>query len=373
MAGWQSVSKGDNSPKFALCQETIHMPEQSPADRSPPHIAAPTPPLNWWSVIGATKGSLWVAFIAVFYLCGFLVLNAHLAKFGISEFEMVGGRYLLAGANFAFFLVCYYLFAGRAVMHVQRWLSEDLQLINEATRSAPWSLVVFLHSFVRLTFFCCLSAAIFTSVALWQIETRWFYGFLAVAFIISYTVDVTNLDIRFRRANELLQIAIELGAIYAFFSSPNSPNLIGVFGIYAGITVYINLVLDNFQRRKVDLDRVQFAVVHSLLVLLTTALGFGATYFGQIASKLGGGRPQEVTIAISHEAKGALPRSVLVDGERSVRGRSVYQTERYMFLEIQGQTVRFRGDDIALMVVKLEEQEPSKKPSEHTSHKAPNP
>lgn len=289
-----------------------------------------------------------------FYLSGFLVQNAHLSKFGLSDFEFVSGRYLLAAANFAFFLVCFYLFAGRAVLYSPRWLSEDIQQVNHVRQSHFWSVVAFVHSFSRFIFFCCLSAALYTTTALGQIETAWFYAALSGAFFITYTLDISNLDVRFPRTNEIVQVTVEVFAIYAFFAGPKIINMVGVFGLYLVIALYINFVLDSFKRRKLNLDRIGFAAIYSAFFVLVIALSFGATYFGQVSSKIGGGRPLEIVFSLAQDTRSLLPDSFISEGKPSLSGRLLYQTDKHLYVSIADQTVRFRADDIAVMVLKPE-------------------
>jgi hypothetical protein len=315
------------------------------------------PSASWWSTLNDGNGPLWAIIIAIFYLSGFLVQNAHLAQFGLSDFEFVSGRYLLAAANFSFFLVCFYLFAGRAILYTPRWLSEDIQQVNHVRRSRFWSVVVFVHSFIRFIFFCCLSAALYTSTALGQIETAWFYAALSGAFFITNTLDISNFDDRFPRTNEIIQIIVKVLAIYAFFAGPKIINLVGVFGFYLVIALYINFVFDSFKRHKIDLDRIGFTTIYSAVFVLGIALSFGAIYFGQVSSKIGGGRPINIVFSLAHETRSLLPNSLISAGKPSLSGQLLYQTDKYLYVNIADQTVRLRADDIAVMVLKPEPSE----------------
>jgi hypothetical protein len=237
---------------------------------------------------------------------------------------------------------------------VQVWLSEDLEHINRDRRSGFWSLVVLINSFVNVAFMCCLSAAMYTSVALWQLETFFFYAALSVSFVISYTMDVTNLDIRYPRANELVQMAIRLWAIIVFFAAPDNWTLVGVFAIYLGTSLYINLVLDSFQRRRITSDRIAFSTVHTVFVLLSTALAYGATYFGSVSSKLGGGRPQDAIVTVTPQTRNLIPESVPLTAAGGFTARLVYQTDKYLFVSFADSTLRLRSDDVALIAFKAQ-------------------
>ncbi len=325
-----------------------------PSQQVPPESGSAKDGYSLWSTIASAKPYIWAVTVAGFYLSGFLVLNAHLAKYGLTDFDFIRGRYLLAAANFAIFVICFYLFAGRAIVLGQNWLVKDLQYINRQGSNRFWSLAVVIHSYVRLVFFVCLSSATYTSLALWQVETTLFYAMLSAAFLFSYTIDITNLDVRFYKINEIVQIGVKLSAILVFFFTPNSPNMKSVFLLYFVIVVYVNFVIDGFQRRKIDADRIIFSSIHCVVALLTIALMFGATFFGSVSSKLGGGRMQEVSLKLMDNVKGTLPSYVQMADDGLIKGQLIYQTEKYLYMIISGQTIRFRDDDVAIVSFKGE-------------------
>jgi len=312
--------------------------------------------------------------LAIAYVIGFLVVNAHLAKFGISDIEFVSARYLLAAANFAFFLVCLYLFAGRAVFLGPKWLSEDLKHIPASGGSRKWPLIVFVHSLVALVFFCCFSAATFTTVALWQAETTLFYAVLGGTFIIVYTLDVTNLDIRFPRSTLLVQLCVKLAAICAFFITPKWENLTTVFFSFLGIALHINFVLDHLKRYKLTVDRATFTVIYSLLFLLVAALWFGALLYGRVSPKLGGARPVQVSVGLVESTRNLVP-GLLAPGDKPfVEGLLIYQTSGHVYLQVKDMTVRLREADVTVITMRPEKVAPfsrTSKPATRESQSNP--
>lgn len=326
------------------------------------------------TLIRETTVYAWGVAIAVFYLCGFLVINAFLAKFGISDFEFVSTRYLLAAANFAFFLVCFGLFAGRAVVQTPTWLREELEWINRTKPSNFWSGVVFLNSLINMTFMICMSAAFYTSAALWQTETVFFYLYLGLTFGLSYGVDVLNFDVRYIRTTEIFKLLVRSGAIVVFFLSPNNNNLTGMFWLFVGIVFYINFVFDSFNRYKITKDRIFFSALYSMVFLLLTSLAFGATYFGQISSKLGGGRGQETLLTLAESIRTTLPKLIHQEADQTLKAKVIYQTEKYLFADVAGQTLRLRSDDIVHMIILREvNTNPMAKVLETLGMKAPKP
>src|SRR5262245_48328004 len=105
------------------------------SDKAPTQIV-PEPeakklfPIAWLvSLKTYTSGSS-IAFVVLAYVSGFLVVNSYLVQFGISDFDFISARYFLAAANFAFFLFCFYLFAGRAAFLGEHWSSGELKAIR---------------------------------------------------------------------------------------------------------------------------------------------------------------------------------------------------------------------------------------------------
>ena len=152
---------------------------------------------------------------------------------------------------------------------------------------------------------------------------------LFAAFGIQYTLDITNLDVKYPRVDMVAQFATKLPAIFAFFalSETTKPSL--VFVSYFGIAIYMNLVLDTLERYKITRDRLTFTFVYAFVFLVITAAGFGTLIFGNIDTKIGGGRPVTVTIGFSDTMTAALGNRL--EGKSIVHGRIVHSTENYLF------------------------------------------
>jgi len=325
-------------------------------EQVPPHSTLPpdTPTsliTSLWSRLNNVSSTLWATILAMFYLSGFVVLNAHLSRFGLSDFEFVSGRYLLAAANFAFFLICFYFFAGRTILLTPLWSARDLQHVNQLGPSRFWEGVVFIRLISRLFFSFCLSAATYTATALEQIEMAWVIA-LSGAFLVSYVFTTSGLDIRFPRTNLIVSIIIETVAIWAFVSGEGIINLIGVLAVYFLMAMYILHVSEDLKRNKINLDRIGFTTIYSAFMVLIIALGFGAALFGQVSSKVGGGRPSDITFSLDQEIRAVLPDSLVPEGKGPLHGQLVHQTEKYLYVNIADQTVRLRADDIAVIVLK---------------------
>lgn len=288
--------------------------------------------------------------IGTLYVVGFLVLNSNLAKSGVLDFEFLNARYFLASAGFVFYLVCFYLFGGRAALFSPKWLATTLAKANQDGSKPIWSFVLFVHSMITAIFFLCLSAALFTGLAIGSSETQFFYSVLAGAFAIQYTLDVTNLDVRFPRLSKVTVILTDLIAIYAFFAHSNSPEMHKVFWNYFVIFFFINLVLDQVKRFKINADWVVFTGIYAAVVLFGSAIAYGNSIYGQVSTKLGGAKPQTVSVGISDAARTALPSTLFPSSSHLIEGDLIHQTPEYTYLAMANHTIRLRTSDVITVV-----------------------
>lgn len=300
--------------------------------------------------------TLYAALGGTFYVLGFLVLNANLAYNGIVDYEFVDARYIISGSVFAFFLTCFYLFAGRTVVYAPRWIGEELQRYQRLGVSPKWNVVVFVRSIVNAAFACCLSAGLFNLTAFGDRETAIFFAILSGAFVVLYWFDTTDRDLKHPRTYLVVSLAIRLGAVVAFFANPDSGMLGTTFGLMLILFFFINFVLDTIARHGVTNDRLSFSGVYALVMLLTTAIAFGATLYGQVSTKIGGARPQTVSIALTREAVEALPANLASGTPLLVSGKLIHQTEKHLYLLATEKTLRIRNADVIAIVATPERQ-----------------
>lgn len=302
--------------------------------------------------------AVYAVFAGALYVLGFLVLNANLAKNGIVDYEFVDARYILSGAVFAFFLICFYLFAGRTVVHTPRWLGDDIKHYQNLGLGRKWHLVIFIHSLVYAAFACCLSAALFSMMAFGNREAAFFYTILGCAFIVLYAFDTTNRDLNYPRIHLVVSLVIRLIAVIAFFANQETGMLGKTFGLTLALFCFINLALDTITRHGATADRLSFSGVYGIVMLLTVATAFGTTIYGQVSSKIGGARPQNVLVALTKDTIASLPPNLVSGTPPLVPGKLIHQTEQYLYLLTTEQTIRVRNSDVVALVVMPERQQP---------------
>ena len=123
-----------------------------------------------------------------------------------------------------------------------------------------------------------------------------------------------------------------------------------VFTSYFGICFVINIVLDGFTRYARTADRLTFTGVYAVFFLLSTAVAYGTLFYGQVTSKLGGARPQTVSLGLSDEALKALPAPFTVASGQILSGKLIHQTPAYTYITSSGNTLRIRTADVVALV-----------------------
>jgi hypothetical protein len=299
-------------------------------------------------------GPIYFAIVfGIIYVLGFLIINTHLSKFGIFELDIASVRYVTAGAIYCAFLLIFYLFAGRAIIHGKKWLSKELLFLYIKGIKGIWPLITFIESIINFIFFICLSAAAFVTIAYDLSQAIYFYSFLLVVFLIVYPLELLGFDGKFPRANLIFLISYKVIAILLFLLTSANYQPMIVFYTYFGIAIYINFVLDRFERWKINSDIVLFTIMHAMIFFLGTAITFGSLIYGEVTTEIGGGKPMEATIKIEDDFKKYLDGIDIIKGEKTVN--IVYLTKEYLFIKTDKETLRIPESAIKVISFKKTE------------------
>jgi hypothetical protein len=301
-----------------------------------------------WHLLVENRKHAWTIAIALFYLAGFLTLNAHLAQYGIAEFDIVSARYLTAAGNFTFFLFCYGLFAGRIVISIHDWItSVGRRLETTGPTGRVWQAVVMARSLSLPTISICFAAAVYCGTALQQAQPNAFYLVLGIALGLNYLMETSKFSSKYPRATELLELVIDLAGITVFFALGEG-DLLNIFWLYFSISMYINYALDVMSRRTPGRDLYVFATLNAVFCVLTLALFFGSSLYKKIDHRLGGGMPQSITLTLDDKVLQMLD---LLGGKKSapLSAKMIYQTDKYIFLDDANRILRIWNEDVRLM------------------------
>jgi hypothetical protein len=298
-----------------------------------------TNPQKSQALLGMLKadslGKVSAVFFGVIYLCGFLTLNSHLYKYGVVELGIASTEYLVAGAVFVLYLSVYGIFAGRSIILSKHWLGQHIDHLKERNAPSISPLIAFVHMFIELAFFHCLSAALFSTFAFGQIESFGFYAVLSLVFIVSYGMDTSNWDVRHPFAHLIIDGLLKLIAVFSFFYLSSGSNIYIVFAAFFGYSMYINLVLDSFERYRITKDRIVFNMGYTAIFILLSAVTFGSSVYGNVSKKIGGGKAIEVTIGLNENSLEGHVDEI----ESPISGEVVYSTQDNVYIKIEKDTL----------------------------------
>jgi hypothetical protein len=333
----------ENKSSNQISESTPESAKPSPSPQ--PDAAIKNDSINGINVITKIGPKILAIGLGVAYISGFLVFNAYLNRFGITEFDIVNSRYLIPGAIFIFYLVCFYLFAGRNIVLVKKWMGDDIKQLLGTGAHPFWGFIAFIHSYVHFAFFLCISSALFSSIAFSQSETYMFYGVLMIAFIFSYSFDITNLDVRYPKVNLIFQFIFKIPAVFVFFYFQETTKLTLLFFSYFTIAIYINFVLDHLERYKLTADRLGFSAMHAVIVILVYAVLFGSIFYGDISRKIGGGEAISTSIGLSENLTKFLSSDLEIKGN-IIEADILFISNNHIFIETNGKTFRISEKDI---------------------------
>jgi hypothetical protein len=86
-------------------------------------------------------------------------------------------------------------------------------------------------------------------------------------------------------------------------------------------------------------------------MLFSCAIGYGTLIYGEVSSKLGGAKPRTVFLGLKENLSKKFPTAFPADAGESLSGRLVHQTDKAVFLSVNGYTIRVRNEDISVITV----------------------
>lgn len=217
----------------------------------------------------------------------------------------------------------------------KHWLGQHIDHLRERKAPSISPLIAFVHMFIELAFFHCLSAALFSTFAFGQIESFGFYAVLSLVFIVSYGMDISNWDVRHPFAHLIIDGLLKLIAVFSFFYLSSGSNIYIIFVMFVGYSMYINLVLDSFERYRITKDRIVFNMGYTAIFILLSAVTFGSSVYGNVSKKIGGGKPLEMTIGLNENSLEGHVGEI----ESPIVGEIVYSTQDNVYIQIDKDTL----------------------------------
>ena len=279
--------------------------------------------------------------LAIVYISGFLVLQSHLGRHGVFVVDIASLRYLTAGVLFVAFLVIWYLFPGRAIILGKKWINDEIELAAEMGLGSIWNFMSFINSLIIIGFFVCLGSATFSYIILESRDATPLFYYLMALFVIEYPWDVLNFDHRFPRVNRVFFLATRSSGTLVFLITTSSASTtMRVFWTFLVMSVFVNLVLDSFERFRVTYDRLTYNIVWSTVFVLVLSSTFGRLYYGHIKPAFGGGQLQPIEIMISDRTVRDGLKEMGLEGTSLLSAELVHENRQEYIVTVQGETIR---------------------------------
>lgn len=275
--------------------------------------------------------------VGAIYFFGFVVTNSNLWKYGIVDLSIASTEHLTAGIVFAVYIIVYFLFAGQFIMGMKRSQWKEITDYYQKGVWPPFFGLIFLRTFISYAFTICLSAGFFSWLAFREESNLLFASYLIVAYLIVSFLDAVRLDYKYPQIATTLQIIFEISTILVFaYFSPTSAIIVAL--AYGGISFYINLTFDDYERRGFDTKKVIFTLVYSSLFFLGTALSFGTFIYSHVSRSVGGGKPFEARVIMSQEVQERFQAESNINFNENVK--IVQSSENFMYLANESITIR---------------------------------
>lgn len=285
---------------------------------------------------------LFALLISTIYVCGFIVFNTHLNIYGIYDFNITNSNYLVSGAIFFLFIVTYGLFGGRSIVLMKKWMSSHINTLKKVGHTSSGPIIGFIYSFIELTFFHCISSAIFYGYAIDGNSLSFYVPIFSLTFIIVYIIDITDINQKYPMSITIIEAILKIIVIYSFFMTQNNSDLMVIFGIFFCFSMYINLVLDNFERnRNSSIDNLLFTLIYSIVFFFGSAIIFGMLVYGNISKNIGGGKSPIVEITLNNQDNQFK--------ETYFSGQVIYKSTENIYIKTKKEILSLSSSEVKLI------------------------
>lgn len=227
------------------------------------------------------------------YGIGFIVVNTHLATYGIQARNPFEVRYVPAGVLLVAVLLFFFLLAGVRVIAGQRDVNEIWDVRGKGRWRYFWGLIALLHPFASIGFGLVVVSSFIGAVALQDIPIGPASVTGALFFIIDYPLSVSGAYSRAPRVSRLALIGVYVFSMYWFFARLPSGPTRNLFWMFVGAAFAINMVVDL---KRLVRSIVPGAIITGVFVVLAFSTLFGKYLYGHVPVALGGGEPQRVRL-----------------------------------------------------------------------------
>lgn len=295
----------------------------------------------------------------VLYVSGFIVLNSHLASFGIQSFALLEPRYVMAGGLLFLTLGIYTAFAGRRVFYLDHDIQEFSKLGRGSRFSTIWEVFAGIHVITEALFGTVFAAWLIGGLLAEKRPSDLFFAVGGSFFLFDYALVWSGFYKRNPKAGARIAFLLHFMVVFLFFLLSEEQLPRDLFWAFVGLSLVLNLLLDLRNRIGQSESYRIFEAGWVLFTVLLFSLYFGSSVYGRVRTSLGGGKPQPVRLILTDADKEKLSQIRNKNALFSKKILLVAENENEVILRVPNNagytTVRLRKDAVVAIISDEEE------------------
>lgn len=238
--------------------------------------------------------------VSVAYLCGFIVVTAHLGRFGLRDYEAFRLQYLIAGGMVCVLAGTFTYFVGRHLARLDSDTDEYIKLFESlGGKGRGWNVWAFVFAGIELGYFVVVCTLIAASLLFPPPDKTTIYVAIAIVFG-QYLIDMilTSAASKHLTPWSFVWIGVFLALTVIGF-------LITIEGPYRDLFFFFCIsttVLLVYQHQKEHAKNPSLVTAYFVVFgLITFAGAFGSSFYARVRPSIGGGAPLNVRLIIAEQ------------------------------------------------------------------------
>lgn len=286
--------------------------------------------LNKFGDVGQVSAIL----VAACYISGFVIVNAHLGKYGVRDYAAFTTDYLVAGSLFAVILGIFGFLIGKRVSEVDEFFEIRKKKYSDlGALGFGWELICVIDVMASLAMLLEI-AAILVSMLLFSYYNQKLYLLLGIAVCLIAFLNFVSTSVAETKRNKwsyLLQVVSEV-LIVVVFALLMDGMLESVFFFFLLMVVVASIYSDNSSSIP-NKHRTSLAIYTGIFVLVILSGSFSYHFYDKIRNSIGGGKPQHIQLLVdSKEVPMLLLERLNIKNDISSELLLVAQSDREIFL-----------------------------------------
>lgn len=239
--------------------------------------------------------------VSAAYFCGFIVVTAHLGRFGLREYDPFRTQYLVAGAIVFVLVGVFAYFVWNLLTRLDTNTAEYEKLFERLGGAGRgWAIWAFVYASIEVAYFVVVCTIVAASLLFPLPQKSVLFLVLAIVagkFLIDMIL--TSAASEHLSPWSFVWIGIFMGAaVVGFLLLTEGPYYDFSFLFFVSVAVVI-----GYQRQKrLAPDPKAVTAYFVVFSLIAFSAAFGASFYGRVRTSVGGGAPVTVRLVMSEQS-----------------------------------------------------------------------